>query len=126
MTLTDRILAVLDTLGIRTAHWATQSPGDIAALVESHPERIAGVALTAPSRIDPHPFAPLAERLLYVSPAGGMLGTTAARALPRSAITRMPPEIATIASICTPVKLTPRNRIETAETISGAVPRASG
>lgn len=83
MTLTDRILAVLDTLGIRTAHWATQSPGDIAALVESHPERIAGVALTAPSRIDPHPFAPLAERLLYVSPAGGMLGTTAARALPR-------------------------------------------
>ncbi len=83
MTLTDRILAVLDTLGIRSAHWATQSPGDIAGLVTSHPERLAGVALTAPSRIDPHPFAPLAERLLYVSPAGGMLGTTAARALPR-------------------------------------------
>ena len=82
MTPTERILAVLDALGIDRAHWATQSPGDIAHLVADHPERVAGVTLTAPSRVDPHAFAPLAERLLYVSPAGGMLGTTAARALP--------------------------------------------
>lgn len=88
MTPTDRILAVLDALGIARAHWATQSPGDIARLVADHPERVAGVALTAPSRVDPHAFAPLAERLLYISPAGGMLGTTAARALPHLGMAR--------------------------------------
>jgi len=82
MTLTDRILAVLDTLGIARAHVATQLAGDIAGLAAQAPERMASVALVAPTRIDPAPFAGLCQRLLYIRPEGGMLARTAASALP--------------------------------------------
>ncbi|MCA8928153.1 MAG: methyltransferase domain-containing protein [Alphaproteobacteria bacterium] len=83
MTLTDRILAVLDVLGIARAHVATQLAGDIAGLAAAHPDRMAGVALVAPTRIDPTAFAGLGERLLYIRPEGGMLARTAASALPQ-------------------------------------------
>ncbi len=82
MTLTDRIIAVLDHLGIRRAHLATQLAGDVAGLVASHSSRLGGVALVAPTRIDPAPFTGLADRLLYIRPEAGMLARTAASALP--------------------------------------------
>ncbi len=83
LTLAERILAALDTLGVRRAHFATQSPGDIAGFIAAYPERVGRVALTAPARIDPASFAALARDLLYVAPASGMLARTAAQALPR-------------------------------------------
>src|SRR5210317_1880865 len=83
MTLTDRIVAVLDALGIARAHVATQLAGDIAGLVALQSDRLAGVALVAPTRIDPAPFAGLGGRLLYIKPEGGMLSRTAASALPQ-------------------------------------------
>lgn len=76
-TLTDRLLAVFDALGLHRAHLATQSPGDIATLVEQAPDRIGGIVLLAPPRIDPSPFLPHAEKLLYVAPGGGTLSRTA-------------------------------------------------
>ncbi len=83
MTLDDRIIAVFDALGIRRAHIATQLPGDIAGLVEGHPDRLAGVALVAPSRLEPARFRGLGTKLLYITPDGGMLARTAARCLPQ-------------------------------------------
>lgn len=83
MTLTDRILAVLDHLQLSRVHVATQVPGDIQDLVADHPDRLGGVALVAPPRIDPTPFAAYDGEFLYVAPEGGMLAKTAALALPR-------------------------------------------
>ena len=83
MPLADRIVAVLDALGIARAHIATQLPGDIADLVEQHPDRLCGVALVAPSRCNPARFRHLGGRLLFIAPEGGTLSNTAARALPQ-------------------------------------------
>ena len=83
MTLTDRILAVLDHLRLERVHVATQAPGDVQDLVANHPDRVGGIALVAPPRIDPAPFAAYGSEVLYVVPEGGMLAKTAARTLPR-------------------------------------------
>lgn len=82
MTPTDRIASVLDHLGIARSHFATQSPGDIQGFIEDHADRVGGIALLAPPRIDPQPFARTDCDLLYVAPEGGMLARTAASMLP--------------------------------------------
>jgi ubiquinone/menaquinone biosynthesis C-methylase UbiE len=64
---TDRLLAVLDHLGISRAHIATQIPADIAGLATTHPERLGGIVLCAPVRLDPAPFGAVAERVLMIS-----------------------------------------------------------
>ncbi len=83
MSLTERIIAVLDALGIGQANVATQISGDIAALVAGHPGRLAGVALVAPPRVDASKFQALGKRLLYITPDSGTLAKTAVRALPQ-------------------------------------------
>ena len=83
LTLTERIITVLDTHGIQRAHVATQVSGDIAALVAGYPDRLAGVALVAPARVDPSKFRALADKLLYIAPEGGTLSKTAARTVPQ-------------------------------------------
>src|SRR5947208_257830 len=66
-TTTDRLIAVLDHLGIGRAHVATQIPADIGGLATAHPDRIGGVVLCAPVRLDPARFAAVADRVLMVS-----------------------------------------------------------
>src|SRR4051794_1156494 len=66
-TTTDRLIAVLDHLGVGRAHVATQIPADIAGLATAHPDRIGGVVLCAPVRLDPARFAAVADRVLMVS-----------------------------------------------------------
>lgn len=83
LTLPQRIIAVLDALGIQRAHVATQVSGDIAALAANHSGRLAGVALVAPSRVEAAKFQALAGKLLYIAPEGGTLAKTAARSLPQ-------------------------------------------
>jgi len=82
-TLTDRLRAVFDAFGLERAHIATQLPGDIATLAEQARDRISGIVLLAPPRIDPLPFAPFAENLLYIAPNGGTLSRTAKTVQPR-------------------------------------------
>src|SRR5437868_348101 len=67
MTAAERLLAVLDHLGIGKAHVATQIPADIAGLSMQHAERLGGIVLCTPVRLDPAPFAALAERVLMIS-----------------------------------------------------------
>src|SRR5215211_7098321 len=63
----DRLVAVLDHLGIGRAHVATQIPSDIAGLALTHPERLGGIVLCTPVRLDPAPFTALAGRVLMIS-----------------------------------------------------------
>src|SRR4051812_12506110 len=64
---TDRLIALLDYLDIGRAHVATQIPSDIAGLALTHPERLGGIVLCTPVRLDPAPFAALANRVLMIS-----------------------------------------------------------
>ncbi len=62
-----RLVALFDHLGLARAHVATQIPGDIAALAARHPERLGGIVLCAPMRLDPTPFAGFGDHLLMIS-----------------------------------------------------------
>jgi ubiquinone/menaquinone biosynthesis C-methylase UbiE len=64
---TARLLALLDHLGIARAHVATQIPADIAGLATAHAERLGSIVLCAPVRLDPAPFAAVAERVLMIA-----------------------------------------------------------
>ena len=83
MTLTERLLALWDHLGLQSAHVATQMTGDVAGLAASHPDRLAGVVLCVPSRLDPTPFGPVARRLLMIAGARGMTADITERASAR-------------------------------------------
>ena len=67
MTATERLLALLDHLGIDKAHVATQIPADIAGLAMQQAERLGGIVMCTPVRLDPAPFANAAERVLMIS-----------------------------------------------------------
>src|SRR5436305_14635383 len=67
MTAAERLLALLEHLGIGKAHVATQIPADIAGLAAEHAERLGGIVLCTPVRLDPAPFAAVAERVLMIS-----------------------------------------------------------
>ncbi len=82
---TERLTALWDHLGIGAAHVATPMPGDVAQLAARHPERIAGLVLCVPSRLDPAPFADadLADRMLMIAAERGPSATAVERAAAR-------------------------------------------
>ena len=84
-TLTERLVALLDHLGLPAAHMATQIPADVAGLALAHPERIAGLVFCTPTRLDASSFDAQADRLLMIAgELGATLGVTqrAAERLP--------------------------------------------
>jgi SAM-dependent methyltransferase len=81
--LPQRLIALLDHLGIQQAHVAAQIPGDIADLVAQHGDRVAGVVLCVPTRLDPVAFTKAAARTLLISAEQGMTGPVTARAAER-------------------------------------------
>jgi SAM-dependent methyltransferase len=82
-TLTQRLAALWDHLGLTAAHVATQMPGDVAGFARQHQDRIAGLLLCVPSRLDPAPFAAVAARTRMISGDSGMTAEVTARAEPR-------------------------------------------
>jgi SAM-dependent methyltransferase len=80
-----RLIALLDHLGLARAHVATQIPADIAELAASDPGRLAGIVLCAPVRLDPAPFANLADRVLMISGEYGPTFDVTVRAADRLA-----------------------------------------
>ena len=60
MSATDRLVALLDHLGLGSAYFGTAIPRDISGLATAHPERLAGIVLCVPSRLDPAPFSGIA------------------------------------------------------------------
>ena len=80
---TERLIALMDHLGLANAHFGTPIPRDISGLAAEHPERLAGIVLCVPSRLDPAPFALVADRVLMIAgergPAAAATATAAAR-----------------------------------------------
>ena len=74
---------LLDHLGLACAHFAAQMPGDLADLARDSPERIAGLVLCVPTRLDPAPFAKVAARVLLIADELGMSFGVTARAAER-------------------------------------------
>jgi SAM-dependent methyltransferase len=83
MNLAERLVSLWDHLGLKAAHVATQMPGDISELTRLHSERIAGLLLCVPSRLDPTPFAAVAARTVMISGQRGMTADVTTRAEPR-------------------------------------------
>src|SRR5215831_3990233 len=84
----ERLAALMDHLGIATAHFATQMAGDVADLASTQPERIGGLVLCVPSRLNPAPFEGLAAKLLMISGDAGLSAGTTQRALERLPLAR--------------------------------------
>jgi SAM-dependent methyltransferase len=83
MQTAERLAALMDHLGLAAAHFATQVASDVAGFAHERPERIAGLVLCVPTRVDPAPFERLAPRLLIISGDKGLSADTAERALVR-------------------------------------------
>jgi ubiquinone/menaquinone biosynthesis C-methylase UbiE len=81
----DRILRVLQHLGLTQAHVAARLPGDWQGLATRHPETIASLTLVCPQGMEPDILRPIAARLLVLS---GDRGTPADRA--RRVVTNLP------------------------------------
>jgi SAM-dependent methyltransferase len=77
MTSASRLAALMDHLGLARAHMATQVASDVAQFAAEHPERIGGLVLCAPTRLDPAPFEKIAARLLLMSGDKGLTAQTA-------------------------------------------------
>jgi ubiquinone/menaquinone biosynthesis C-methylase UbiE len=80
---TERLLALLDHLGLKAAHIATQMPGDIAGLASQHGERLAGIVLCVPTRLDPAQYQRVGDRVLMISGARGLTADVTTRAAER-------------------------------------------
>jgi SAM-dependent methyltransferase len=80
---TDRLVALLDHLGIRRAHIASQIPSDMAGLAAAHRERLGGIVCVTPIRLDPAPFTGVADRILMVAGEYGATWEVTSRALAR-------------------------------------------
>ena len=78
-TLAERLVALMDHLGITSAYMAAQMAGDVVGLVEAAPDRIAGLVLCVPSRLDPPALAPVADRLLLIGAEHGLSAAVTAR-----------------------------------------------
>jgi SAM-dependent methyltransferase len=83
MSPTNRLIALLDHLGLDAAHFGTPIPRDISGLAEEYPERLAGIVLCVPSRLDPAPFSEVADRILMIAPERGPAADATARAAAR-------------------------------------------
>jgi len=88
LTVSERLAALWDHLGLSVAHVATQVPADVAGFSVSHPDRIAGLVFCVPTRLDPAPFVAVAARVLLIAGESGPtveVTARAARNLPGSA-----------------------------------------
>jgi ubiquinone/menaquinone biosynthesis C-methylase UbiE len=83
LSATDRLVALMDHLGLGAAYFGTPIPRDIAGLAMACPERLAGVVLCVPSRLDPAPFAAIAERILMIAGERGPAADATASAAVR-------------------------------------------
>jgi SAM-dependent methyltransferase len=83
MTETDRLVALMDHLGVGAAYFGTAIPRDIAGLAAAHPERLAGIVFCVPSRLDPAPFTDVADRILMIAGERGPAAEATVRAAAR-------------------------------------------
>src|SRR5215471_14427654 len=80
MSATERLVALMDHLEVDAAYFGTPIPRDISGLAVAYPERMAGVVLCVPSRLDPAPFSGIADRVLMITGERGPAADATARA----------------------------------------------
>jgi len=83
MSATEMLVALMDHLGLGSAYFGTAIPRDISGLATAHPDRLAGIVLCVPSRLDPAPFSGIAERVLMIAGERGPAAESTARAIDR-------------------------------------------
>jgi SAM-dependent methyltransferase len=83
LSATQRLIALMDYLGLDKAYFGTPIPRDISGIAAEHPERLAGVVLCVPSRLDPAPFVDIADRVLMIAGEHGPAAEATARAMAR-------------------------------------------
>ncbi len=80
MSPATRLIDLMDHLGLASAYFGTPIPRDISGLAAEHPERLAGIVLCVPSRLDPAPFIDIADRVLMIAGERGPAAEGTARA----------------------------------------------
>ena len=85
LSVADRLMQVLDHLGIERAHFAASMLADVTGFAQAHPERIASLTLVCPPRLDPSSLRALGARLVVIA---GDQGRPAA--MVRDAVTSLP------------------------------------
>jgi hypothetical protein len=93
ISVADRLVKVLDHLGIERAHFAASMLADVTGLVQAHPERIASLTLICPPRVDPSALRALGTRLQIVTGDQGRpsaMVRDAATNLPEAAVVWLP------------------------------------
>src|SRR5271165_5003065 len=83
MSAAGRLVALMDHLGLDTAYFGTPIPRDVSGLATAHPERLPGVVLCVPDRLDPAPFSHIADRVLMIAGERGPAAEATARAAAR-------------------------------------------
>jgi ubiquinone/menaquinone biosynthesis C-methylase UbiE len=73
----ERLMQVLQHLGVASAHIAARNPGDWLGLATKHAEAVASLTLVCPQGMEPDLLSPLASRLLVIA---GERGRAAERA----------------------------------------------
>jgi len=87
LSVAQRLIHVLDHLGLPTAHFGLRYPLDLVGLLERAPERVASVVLQGATG-RPEPFAPVAAHTLWVLGDAGPSGQMRAHleALPHAVV----------------------------------------
>ena len=80
MRTVERLNSLMEHLGLEAAFFATQVPGDVADLAWGRPDRIKGLVLCVPMRLDARPFERVAPRLLMISGETGLSAEMTRRA----------------------------------------------
>ena len=75
----DKILGVLQRLGIERAHFASRGLNDWLGMAARYPQAVASLTLVCPLGFDPQALAPLADRLLVFNGDSGGSSETIAR-----------------------------------------------
>lgn len=70
--LAQRLAGLLDHLGLESAHFATQMPGDLTDFALAQPTRVAGLVFAVPVRLDPTPFMSASSRVLVITGDSGV------------------------------------------------------
>src|SRR5712691_4484448 len=78
LSVAQRLIHVLDHLGLPKAHFGLRHPVDLVGLLEHAPERVASVVMQGATG-RPEPFAPIAARTLWLLGDAGPSGQMRAR-----------------------------------------------
>jgi pimeloyl-ACP methyl ester carboxylesterase len=93
LTTAERVVRVLEHLGLQQAHVAGGSPADVAGLLQAHPDWVASLTLVCPARLPSQAVQSCSERLLIIVGDQGPPATMVQQAvetLPGASVVMLP------------------------------------